>query len=235
MAFCEVCGKSKTFVLNGREVPAMCDCEAEERDAWKRSLKDGEQRAHARHIQKLGYVKPEENFANDDGRNAELTKVCKNFVEHFGEVGGLILYGSFGNGKTFMANCIANALREKGYTCVTTSFMQIEARLMETRGKQEIIDQLTKCDLLVLDDFGAERDTSYMSEVVYSVIDPREKPLIITTNLTGDELANPETVREKRIYSRLFGKCIPYKVEGMDRRRESLRDKYIETMEVLKA
>lgn len=55
--------------------------------------------------------------------------------------------------------------------------------------------KLCRYPLLIIDDFGMERDTSYGLEQLYNVIDSRyrsKKPLIVTTNLTLQELQNPE-------------------------------------------
>ena len=53
------------------------------------------------------------------------------------------------------------------------------------------IGMLNACSLLIIDDLGAERNTDYALEKVYNVIDSRvraDKPMILTTNLTFDEM-----------------------------------------------
>ena len=57
-----------------------------------------------------------------------------------------------------------------------------------------------------------ERGTEYGLEQVYNVIDSRYrsgKPLIVTTNLTLEELQNPEDTAHARIYDRLTEMCTP--------------------------
>ena len=103
-------------------------------------------------------------------------------------------------------------------------------------GKQEYIDGLNQFDLLVIDDLASERDTEYMGEIVQNIIDSRYRsnlPLIITTNLTSDELKHPSTIRKERIYSRLFEMCVPVEVKGSDRRKEKLINNYREFKEML--
>ena len=61
--------------------------------------------------------------------------------------------------------------------------------------RNEYISRLCRYPLLILDDFGMERGTEYGLEQVFNVIDSRYrsgKPLIVTTNLTLDDLRNPE-------------------------------------------
>ena len=93
--------------------------------------------------------------------------------------------------------------------------------------KRDYLNSMRKYKLLVIDDLGTERDTEFMNEVVFSVIDERQVsqlPLIVTTNLTGEELKHPKSVHSERIFSRLFEMCIPVEVKGKDRRKLKLRD-----------
>ena len=66
-----------------------------------------------------------------------------------------------------------------------------------------------------------ERRTDYAREQVFNIIDGRylaQKPLIVTTNLSLDELQHPTDMVEKRIYDRLLEMCVPICFNG-----ESLR------------
>ncbi len=54
-------------------------------------------------------------------------------------------------------------------------------------------------------------------EQVYNVIDSRyrsRKPLIVTTNLTLEELQHPEDTAHARIYDRLLEMCAPVRFTG---------------------
>ena len=78
------------------------------------------------------------------------------------------------------------------------------------------------CDkLLIIDDLGVERDTSYALETVYLVIDERYKsgqPFIITTNLSLEELCNPADLEHGRIYDRIMERCVPVAFSGKNYR-----------------
>jgi DNA replication protein DnaC len=94
-------------------------------------------------------------------------------------------------------------------------------------GKQEYYDNFNHFPLLVIDDLSAERKTEYMQEIVFNVIDARYRaglPLIVTTNLTREELLHPADLTYQRIYSRLFEMCTPIEVSGKDRRQQALKD-----------
>jgi len=100
--------------------------------------------------------------------------------------------------------------------------------LLLTSGEQTAaIDALMGYPLLIIDDLGVERDTPYAMEQVFHLIDARyrsKKPMIITTNLTMQELENPDTREKQRIYSRVLERCTPVQVEGRPIRAEKQRE-----------
>ena len=72
--------------------------------------------------------------------------------------------------------------------------------------RSDLIKSFRQYDLLIIDDFGMERDTSFGMETVYQVIDGRyldHKPLILTTNLSLEALKNPPDIDHRRIYDRV--------------------------------
>ncbi len=243
-----MCGKCNTpkqtrVELFGRIKTPMCICECE-----NAKLKAEEkQRNFSKRVEKLREIGLTDSkmlnwrFEHEDGENKELSALARKYVEHFPEMKdrgkGLLLFGSVGTGKTYIAVCIANELIDRGYPCLVTSF----ARLVNKIGglytdKQEFIDGLNRFDLLVIDDLAAERDTEFMGEIVQNIIDSRYrsgKPLIVTTNLTSDELQNPADIRKQRTYSRLYEMCIPFCVKGNDRRQKKLRSDYAEVKTLL--
>ena len=243
-----VCGKCNTrkqtrvFILDQERTPmCLCKCEAEKRD---REEAERKRRERAAELRRAGFPDAEMQnwtFDRDDGKNEKITAILQNYVGNFEEMRkngkGLLLFGSVGTGKTFGAACIANALIDRGYACLVTNF----ARLVNTisgmyDGKQAYIDGLNRFSLLVIDDLASERDTDYMNEIVYNIIDSRYRsglPLIITTNLTADELKNPADIRKQRVYSRLLEMTIPIEVKGADRRRERLKSDHSKYSDLL--
>ena len=246
------CGKCKTakqvrLELFGEvKTPyCLCKCEGERRDREEKERKEEERRAEVMRMRSYGFPQAEMKdwtFANDDRNNEKITNIALNYVEHFEEMKkngkGLLFYGSVGTGKTYISACIANALIDKGYPCLVTNF----ARLVNTisgkfEGKQEYIDSLSEYTLLVIDDLSAERNTEYMNEIVWNIIDARYrsgKPLIVTTNLTAQELNSPAEISKQRVYSRLMEMCIPLEISGKDRRKQKLRDDYNKYASLLK-
>ena len=180
-------------------------------------------------------------FENDDGSNAKYINAMKRYVanfENFKEQGrGIILYGPTRHGKTYLAACVAHALIDKGYRVIFTSLAQIE-RTLQSRwnGREEYINVLSRVPLVVIDDFGTERDTTYMGEIVYSVINARYTaglPLIATTNLTLAELTKPAELKQQRVFGRLLEMCYPVEVKGRNKRQDKIMDTYAPIRDIL--
>ena len=248
LLYCYKCNTPKQWrgVLFDEERLVYCDCEC----VKARREKEEEQRKQQAKMELLerlrseGFTDPAMRawtFEMDDGKNADLSSVAHKYVENFNEMYnhgmGLLIFGGVGTGKTFITACIANALMEKGRPCLVTNFPRIVNSLQnDFDHRQEKIDRLNDCDLLVIDDFAVERQSEYVQEIIYTVIDSRYRmkcPLIITTNLTAQEIANATDVRKDRIYSRLKEMTIPIEAKGVDRRRGILSRNYMEMAELL--
>ena len=95
--------------------------------------------------------------------------------------------------------------------------------------KREIVNHLRLFELAVIDDLGAERDSSYALEQVFNVIDARyrqKKPLIVTTNILYETLKNETDPKYKRIYERVVEMCpIVVSMNTGRRRAEIAREK----------
>lgn len=245
---CCKCGDKKqcrvTFPWGERVMPCICKCRADEIEAEERETERIAFEKRIEEYRRIGFPESDMKnwtFDNDDRENPQITKIAQNYVKNFDRMRkdgkGLLLYGNVGTGKTYAAACIANALIDKGYACMVTNFSRISNTVNGMyEGRQEYYDGLNKFPLLVIDDLSAERKTEYMQEIVFNVIDSRYRaglPLIITTNLTGEEIKNPSDMSNKRTFSRLMEMCIPVEVKGKERRREILKDTFIEYKDLL--
>lgn len=136
---------------------------------------------------------------------------------------GLLLWGGVGTGKSFFAGCIANALLAQGVPVLMTNFAKILGTVTGMYGmeRQKFLSSLNTYSLLILDDLGAERNSEYALEQLFGVVDSRyqsRKPMIVTTNLTLEELRHPSDLAHERIYDRLLERCVPVKMKRGSRR-----------------
>ena len=169
-------------------------------------------------------------FENDNGRSPQIYHAHR-YVEQWqtmrAESLGLLLWG--GVGTSSLAGCIANALMEQEVPVRMTNFARILNELNGSlSGRNDVVDNLCRSPLLIIDDFGMERGTEYALEQRYNIVDSRyrsRKPLIVTTNLTLDEIRHPQDAAHARIYDRLLEMCVPVSCIGVSFRKETVQEK----------
>lgn len=218
----------------------LCKCETEKRD---REEREREKRDNINDLQRDGFPEPEMRkwtFANDDMANEKITKAMRRYVDNFAEFKkagqGLFLYGNTRVGKSYAACEVANALLEKGVPVLVTNFARILNELQFMVDRQGYIDGFNKYALIVIDDLGIERETSFAREQVYNVIDSRYRanlPMIITTNLSMDKIRMPENIDNKRIYDRILERCYPILVEGTGRTQKAAMENHRNMRDIL--
>ena len=240
LLYCGKCHTPKQFrmdapPLEGRLLPHPCRCEQERLD---REAAEQETRRHRQTVAGLkrrGFTDPamrEWTFANDNGKCPQM-KHAHFYVENWTAMQeeniGYLLWGGVGTGKSYFAGCIANALMEQEVAVRMTNFALILNDLTASfEGRNEYIARLCRAPLLILDDFGMERGTEYGLEQVYNVVDSRyrsRRPLIVTTNLSLQDLQHPKDTAHARIYDRLLEMCAPIRFSGENFRRATAQDK----------
>lgn len=173
-------------------------------------------------------------FEADNGKCPQMEQ-ARRYVSHWEEMRqenlGLLFWGKPGNGKTFAAACIANALLEQKSTVsvkmVTLGTVLNKLPGLSAQDRDWYLKSLHSCDLLILDDFGMERQTEYGREQVFSIVDGRylsRKPLIVTTNLSLRELKSPADMARQRIYDRILELCVPVCFDRESLRQEKARE-----------
>lgn len=234
-AYCKVCHERKDgdvmeFFGNKMILRVACKCDREIEQQKKRREKQMEierlKRTCFNSMREWSYT-----FENYQGEENQSLMIAKNFVEDYEKMKkeniGLLFYGSVGSGKTYLACSIANSLIEQYQISVKIrNFAQIINELQKSSfdfDKNAYIESLVNTSVLILDDLGIERDTSYAKEQVYNIVNNRylkHKPTIFTTNLSYSQIENcTESVEYQRIYSRIIEMCIPVMVLGEDYRK----------------
>jgi DNA replication protein DnaC len=162
----------------------------------------------------------------------EVVRDVRRFCEHIDknlDAGyGRWFHGDTGTGKTVLAMTISKAALEAGRSVAIYSVPRLLAEIKETyepdspRSYSDLFERLSNVDLLQLDDLGAEKQTEWVLEQLYTVVNERwqdERSIVITTNLSADELR--EQIGHRTV-SRLIEMCggeIP--IMGPDRRTET--------------
>lgn len=241
--YCKTCNER----IDGRSIPMLdkklmiirnaCKCDRERKEQEELREKQIEQNRLRQNcfISKNQIAYTFDNI--DENTDKDIIKKVKNYVKYFEEMRkdnvGLLLYGNVGSGKTYIACSIANAIiTEYSYKVKMRNFAQILNDLQKggfNLDRNEYIEQITSPTLLILDDFGIERNTEYALEQIYNVINARylkARPTIITTNINFKDIEKEqEDIMLGRIYSRIIEMCLPLRVTGLDRRKIQSKEK----------
>ncbi len=156
-----------------------------------------------------------------------LTRTVRSFTRRIDEnlkTGkGLWFYGDVGTGKTTLAMLVSKSALEAGHTVAIYSVPRllnlVREAMVSEQGKLDFLDRLTSVDLLHLDDLGAQTQTEWVLEQLYSIINTRyedQRSLVVTSNQGPDELA--KLVGERTV-SRITEMCGgDLQMKGDDRR-----------------
>ncbi len=166
-------------------------------------------------------------------RMTDVLNFCKSYAEDFGtDSPSLLFYGATGLGKTHLSLAIAAEAVKKGYGVIYGSAQNLMSRLEKehfsnNRNSNEFEGSeqaMLECDLLVIDDLGAEFSTQFTVAELYNIVNTRmmsRLPVIISTNLFPDELEKRYT---QRITSRIVGNYISLYFCGKDIRQIKLTE-----------
>ena len=240
LIYCSKCrtARQKRIAFAGKMIEPRCMC-ACQTAAYEQQEQERKHREFLDRVEKnrsVGLTDPvlrKHTFENDLGYNPKQMGMAKQFVRHWDEFKkdsmGLLLWGPVGTGKSFIAGCIANALLDQGVPVMMTNFARLLNKLtdMYAGDRNAYIDSFNSFPLLIIDDLGVERNSEFAREQVFSVIDSRYRsqlPLIVTTNLTPEQMRNPEDLARARIYDRVLERCTPIRVDGQNIRKQNKVD-----------
>ena len=133
--------------------------------------------------------------------------MLKNYAENFGAGSpSLFFSGGTGLGKTHLALAIFNVVTSKGYSVYYSSARKVIKQLNNEhfgKGDTDLNDELSRNDLVIIDDLGAEFETPFGTAAINEIIDDAVlmgKPMILVSNLNRAQF---EARYGERVASRL--------------------------------
>lgn len=150
---------------------------------------------------------------------------------------GLLFIGSTGNGKTTLASCIGKELVLKGYKVLMMSFNDYLGALQraefakDCRDREWLLNEWSKFDLLIIDDFGREKYTETRLVNTFTFFDK-----LVNECISFIITANPESISRIKdlpefdaIFDRIAGNCIKliFKASSFRRIKKEAQDENI--------
>lgn len=227
LRYCSKCHTPKEaffdngFSLSGmNKHPTECRCATERRQVEEAKEKERKRQSYISTLRMEAFQDIPASFWLFD-RASVLTpplQTVRNYADNWEEMQknniGLVLFGNVGTGKSYAAGCVANAVIDRmisvGFFAVTDIVNWIQG--LRGDDHDRFMRSLMRPDLLILDDLGAERNTSYGKECVFDVINRRSlsgKPMIITTNIPLKYMQQTTDMDERRIFDRILEFCMP--------------------------
>ena len=165
-----------------------------------------------------------------DLQSRTIVKQVRAYVDdldaNLAEGRGLWLAGDVGTGKTTLAMLVSRHAIEAGKSVAIYSLPRLLARIRRTYDAEaredsylQFFDRLTSVDLLHIDDLGAEKQSDWVLEQLYAIVDERyqsQRAMIVTTNLLDFEELERQV--SARTVSRLAEMCEQLPLYGADRR-----------------
>lgn len=133
------------------------------------------------------------------GTNKKEVEIAKKITEkciNKNQKNGLIITGKSGVGKTHLATAILNKLTEKDMLVLMGRLILLLDVIKDTfkdssSKEKDIIELYSKVDMLIIDDLGTERISSWALEKLYTIIENRNEnklPIIVTTRFNKESL-----------------------------------------------
>lgn len=175
---------------------------------------------------KLDYY-PDGAGTSPKKRMESVLNYCKAYAADFSRRSpSLLLYGKTGLGKTHLSLAIVGKAVEEGYGVIYSSAQNLFNKLEKDKfGKADANTEeaILDCDLLIIDDLGAEFTTQFTVSALYNIVNSRElesKPTIISTNLMPEQLTK---AYGERIASRILSNYVMLYFDGSDIRQIKTR------------
>ena len=172
-----------------------------------------------------------DNFITTETNKKEV-EIAKDFTEkciNKNQKNGLIITGKSGVGKTHLATAILNKLTEKDMLVLMGRLILLLDVIKNTfkdfsSKEKDIIELYSKVDILIIDDLGTERISSWALEKLYTIIENRNEnklPIIVTTRFNKESLLDRFSQSEEKdlseaVIQKLYQFCYGIELKNYD-------------------
>lgn len=143
----------------------------------------------------------------------EALRKCQLYIRNHDKIStdfegcGLYFYSKTkGSGKTFLSTILGAELNRLGHNIRWYSMPFLLQEIKDGFDREagfsssDVINRAKNAEMLMLDDVGVERQTSWVNETIFGILDHRltlQKPTFFTSNLEPDELAYDERIKDR--------------------------------------
>ena len=218
----------------GKRVEAWTPCGCEVLDIMHENQREARQRKAEKRLSvfnEQSLVNPrikDATFSTFRTDNPDFQQVARDLHAYVSEWkdGNVLLYGSYGTGKSHLAISATKLAVTNGKTALFISVPKLFSKIKETYNRdsqtteEQLIGLINSVDLLVLDDIGAESGREeWCQDKLFLILDGRQgKRTIYTTNLDAEKL---EEKIGGRNYDRLLDNLKKYSMVGASFRRQN--------------
>lgn len=187
---CDAC-QDTGYVTGEDGVKRMCACLTQRMLAEQFTQGQVSRRERFETFQEDIFPTPRQRKATCKARD-----ICKDYAERFpgNNPPGLLILGQAGLGKSFLLNCVAVRVLERGFSVLSLpAYDYMQAVLAALRDRQPMPD-FHAPDLLILDDLGAEPMLNNITrENLTNLLDARQRQGLataISSNFTREQIIN---------------------------------------------
>lgn len=187
---CDAC-QDTGYVTGEDGVRRMCACLTQRMLAEQFTQGQVSRRERFETFQEDIFPTPRQRKATCKARD-----ICKDYAERFpgNNPPGLLILGQAGLGKSFLLNCVAVRVLERGFSVLSLpAYDYMQAVLAALRDRQPMPD-FHAPDLLILDDLGAEPMLNNITrENLTNLLDARQRQGLATafsSNFTREQIIN---------------------------------------------
>lgn len=202
---------------------------------------DRQTRKIKRHITnaRFRYSAELENILYDEGRNLNKNRILRLADCAFLNEGeNILITGSTGVGKSFLASALGHHICSKGYKIMYFNTAKLFAKMKMARADESYIREMAKIErqnVLILDDFGLQPMDSQARSVLLDIVEDRhgKNSMIITSQIPVEgwyDIIGEKTVADA-IMDRMVHNAHRLELKGESMRKKRSKNNPIEEIE----